>query len=245
MNTDNVAVSGETIDFGPCAFVEGFDPGAVFSSIDEGGRYAYGNQPSIGKWNMVRFAEALLPLLANDDDRAVQLATEALDRFDGLYLEAWLTGARRKLGLVTEGDDDVGLLTGWLDLLAAQRVDFTLAWRRLADAAAGDEAPLLALFDDHEPLDTWLARWRDRLAGEPAEPAIRAAAMRTANPIYIARNHLVEEALAAAVDEGDLGPFERLLDVVTRPYDERLDDVRYAHPAPPEFTASYRTFCGT
>ena len=245
MNTDNVAVSGETIDFGPCAFMEGFDQGAVFSSIDEGGRYAYGNQPSIGKWNMARLAETLLPLLADDQERAVQLATEALDRFDGLYLDAWLAGARRKLGLALDHDDDLTLLTDWLDLLAEQRVDYTLAWRRLADAAEGNDATLQALFDTHDTLDAWLTRWNDRLDGDSAEPAARAAAMRMVNPIYIARNHLVEEALAAAVDHDDLGPFERLLDVVTDPYTERLADVRFAHPAPPEFTAGYRTFCGT
>jgi uncharacterized protein YdiU (UPF0061 family) len=245
MNTDNVTVSGETIDFGPCAFIEGFDPGAVFSSIDEGGRYAYGNQPSIGKWNMARLAEALLPLLADDEDRAVQLATEALDRFDGLYLDHWLAGARRKLGLTDAHDSDFELLTDWLELLAEQHVDFTLAWRRLAAAAEGDEAPLRALFENHEPLAAWLAEWRDRIAVESIEPAARAAAMREISPIYIARNHLVEEALAAAVNDDDLKPFERLLEVVTEPFAERLSDVRYAHPAPPEFTAGYRTFCGT
>jgi len=267
MNTDNVAVSGETIDFGPCAFMEGFDPGTVFSSIDEGGRYAYGNQPSIGKWNMARLAETLLPLIADEQDRAVQLATEAIDRFDGVYLETWLAGARRKLGLAMSEDGDLELLTGWLDVLAAPRVDFTLAWRRLADAATGDEAPLRALFADQEPLDRWLERWHVRLERDAAgclvpggaeqrsraggadaavrASAGRAAAMRAANPIYIARNHLVEEALAAAVDDENLEPFERLLDVLADPYRERLGDVRFAHPASPEFTARYRTFCGT
>jgi uncharacterized protein YdiU (UPF0061 family) len=245
MNTDNVTISGETIDFGPCALLETFDPSAVFSSIDEGGRYAYGNQPAIGKWNMARFAESLLPAIADDVDQAVESATQALDRFDDRYRDHWMTGVRRKLGLNTSSDDDLALAEDWLGLLAQQRVDFTLAWRRLADAADGDEAPLGVLFDDRHPLDEWLTRWRERSSSEPGDQAGRAGAMRQVNPMYIPRNHLVEEALTAAVDHDDLGPFDRLLATVTRPFDERAGDERYGQPAAPNFTAAYRTFCGT
>ncbi len=246
-NTDNVTVSGETIDYGPCAFIEGFDPATSFSSIDEGGRYAYGRQPSISKWNMTRLAEALLPLIADDTDAAIALATEALDTFDGQYRRAWLAGVRAKLGVSAideRADDDQQLAEDWLAALAAQRVDFTLAWRRLADAAAGDPAPLRSLFDDTSMLDSWLERWSDRLASDTVGSAERAARMRQVNPIYIPRNHLVEEALEAAADD-DLAPFDRLLAVVTDPFTERLADIRYAHPAPPHFTATYRTYCGT
>ncbi len=244
MNTDNVTVSGETIDFGPCAFIEGFDPRTVFSSIDEGGRYAYGNQPAIGKWNMARLAEALLPLIDADTDNAVELAMDALDTYDALYEQQWLAGARRKLGLTTAADDDRWLVADWLDLLARQRVDFTLAWRRLADSADGDngeDSALRSLFTLPAELDEWLGRWRRRL---PVDHDV-GAAMRHVNPIYIPRNHLVEDALTAAIDHDDLGPFDRLLSVVTSPYDERPDDERYAQPAPHGFTAGYRTFCGT
>ncbi len=245
MNTDNVTVSGETIDFGPCAFIEGFDSRAVFSSIDEGGRYAYGNQPSIGKWNMARLADALVPLIHDDTDQAIAKATHAVDAYDTIFEDHWLAGARRKLGLATDLDDDLSLAKDWLAQLAAQHVDFTLAWRRLADFAGGDPEPLRELFADRTGLDTWLVRWRERITREEGDPAERAAEMRQINPIYIARNHLVEEALAAAVDHDNLEPFDRLLAVVSRPFDERVADERYARPAPPEYTAGYRTFCGT
>lgn len=247
-NTDNVTVSGETIDYGPCAFIEGFDPGASFSSIDEGGRYAYGRQPTISKWNMARLAEALLPLIADDPDRAVELATEILDTYDGMYGRRWLEGVRSKLGLSspdTAAADDQRLAEDWLTLLAAQRVDFTLAWRRLADAAGGDREPLLELFDDRTALDSWLPRWQQRLSTDTVDASRLAAGMRRVNPIYVPRNHLVEEALLAAVEHGDLGPFDRLLEVVGHPFDEVGDDAPYASPASPGFTAAYRTFCGT
>ncbi len=245
MNTDNVTISGETIDFGPCALLEAFDPKAVFSSIDEGGRYAYGNQPAMGKWNMARFAESLLTVIHSDLDQAVQMATEALDRFDDRYRDHWLSGVRRKLGLDTSREGDHVLAEDWLDLLARHRIDFTLAWRRLADAADGDDAPLRAMFDDHRQFDAWLIGWRERSSAESREASVQSAAMRDANPIYVPRNHLVEAALNAAVDDDDLEPFDRLLEAVSRPYDERAGDERYAQPAPAEFTATYRTFCGT
>ena len=257
MNTDNMAISGETIDYGPCAFVEAYDPAAVFSSIDHRGRYAFGNQPAIAGWNLTRLAETLLPLLADDPEQALTMATEVVAAFPARYRAHLLRGQRAKLGLRRgEPDDDAAdaaLAEDWLTLLHAERVDFTLGWRRLAAAAAGDEAPLRALFAGTGAPDAWLARWRARCAseGDGAGQAsttagiARAQAMRSVNPVVIPRNHRVEEALAAASDEGDLAPFEKLLDALTQPFDEAGERASYAEPAPAAVTASYRTFCGT
>ncbi len=249
MNTDNMAVSGETIDYGPCAFMESYSPHAVFSSIDSGGRYAYGNQPMIAHWNLARFAESLLPLI--DDaasGRAVEKATAVLDEFTPCYEAAWLTGARAKLGLANTAIDhaaDSSLAQDWLELMEQHAVDFTLGWRRLADAAGGDPELLVALFPSADALQPWLDRWRYRLAQQRTAEDATAEAMRAVNPIYIPRNHLVEEALAAASDHADLTLFERLLDVLAHPYQERVGLEEYAQPAPREFTAGYKTFCGT
>ena len=252
MNTDNMAISGESIDFGPCAFMEAYDPRAVFSSIDEMGRYAYEEQPRIARWNLARLAETLLPLLSDDEGHAVSLATEVIDAFVARYQQHWLAGLRAKLGLagqVEHGDSaDTALGEAWLDLLHAQQVDYTLAWRYLADAAEGDEVRLRALFVGQPGLDRWLMRWRERCAAEDAgadAATARAQRMRQANPWLIPRNHRVEEALAAASDEGDLAPFERLLHALRHPYDEDPALARYAEPAPGEFMAQFRTFCGT
>jgi len=246
MNTDNMTISGETIDYGPCAFMEAYDPGAVFSSIDTHGRYAYANQPLIARWNLARLAEALLPLIdAEEPERAVPRAIEVIDAFPAQYERHWLTGARAKLGLDRAEQDDGALARDWLALLQAQAVDHTLAWRYLADAVDGEGLRLQALFEDTQPLMGWLARWRGRGAFEALMPAERAAGMRRSSPIYIARNHRVEEALAAASADGDLEPFNRLLDVLAQPFDERPGLETYAAPAPPEVTAGYRTFCGT
>jgi len=260
MNTDNMTISGETIDYGPCAFIEAYDPQTVFSSIDHGGRYAYGNQPHIARWNLARLAETLLPLMAGTQDdaaaqRAVAQATEVIDAFPGLYAAALLRGQRAKLGLfaTTAADDadDGTLAADWLELLHTQGIDFTLAWRRLADAAdaaEGRDAPLRDLFVDRAALDAWLQRWRarcerDEAAGGPGS-AQRATRMRAASPWIIPRNHRVEEALAAATD-GDLAPFERLLAALRRPFDEAPERAPYAEPAPAGATAGYQTFCGT
>jgi len=249
MNTDNMAVSGETIDYGPCAFLEAYDPDAVFSSIDAHGRYAFNQQPTIARWNLARFAETLLPLIDEVPDRAVAAATDVLNAFPEWYEAARLRQLSTKLGLTTVVDGDTLLIDDWLALLSGQAVDHTLAWRRLAEAAAGDDGPLSSLFRDVEGLRPWLERWRRRCAAEdatePATPAHRAAAMRRVNLLYVPRNHLVEAALTAATDSGDLGPFERLLDAVTHPFDERPGLEEYATPAPAEFTACYKTFCGT
>ncbi|MBL8446651.1 MAG: YdiU family protein [Zoogloeaceae bacterium] len=249
MNTDNMSLAGETIDYGPCAFMEAYRPRAVFSSIDEAGRYAYREQPRIARWNLARFAETLLPLLAPEEGQAIALATEVIDAFPERYHQHWLAGLRAKLSLADDaGPDDSALGEDWLSLLGEQKVDFTLAWRRLADAAEGNEAPLRALFGDTAPLDAWLARWQSRCgmgADAQTSPATRAEAMRRVNPWLIPRNHRVEEALAAATDQGDLAPFEALLNALRHPFDERPEFARYADPATPDFMAGFQTFCGT
>ncbi|MCO5119405.1 MAG: YdiU family protein [Burkholderiaceae bacterium] len=258
MNTDNMAISGETIDYGPCAFLEAYDPDTVFSSIDHHGRYAFGNQPAIARWNLARFAETLLPLMADPEDdaairQAAERATEAIGEFPGLYDAALLRGQRIKLGLfaasATDDAADTTLVADWLAVLHSQSADFTLAWRRLADAAEGREAALRSLFTDPGALDSWLARWRERCAGDEARggpgATERAMRMRRANPWIIPRNHRVEEALAAASDADDLAPFERLLEALRNPFDESPEYAAYAEPAPAALTAGYRTFCGT
>jgi uncharacterized protein YdiU (UPF0061 family) len=235
MNTDNMTISGETIDYGPCAFMEAYDPVTVFSSIDHAGRYAYGNQPAVAEWNLARFAETLLPLLADDADEAIALATESLGGFHRQYAAAWSAGIRAKVGLANGGDDVAPLVVELLALLEQSHVDFTSFFRHLGQAARGDAEPARGLFVDLAAFDEWLARWQ--ALGPDAD------VMDRMNPIYIPRNHLVEEALAAATD-GDLAPFERLVAAVAAPYDERPGLQRYADAAPRDF-GDYRTFCGT
>ncbi|WP_106186155.1 protein adenylyltransferase SelO [Umezawaea tangerina] len=233
MNTDNTTISGETIDYGPCAFLEAFDPATVYSSIDHGGRYAYGNQPAVAQWNLARLAEALLPLLADDQDEAIALAVEALTAFRAEYDAAWSTGMRAKLGLSADAGP---LVDDLLVLLQGDHVDHTSFYRALSHAARGDDEPVRGLFLDLAAVDAWLARWHG--LGPDAD------AMDRVNPVYIPRNHLVEEALAAATD-GDLGPLDRLLDAVRSPFVERPGLERFATPAPRDFADAYRTFCGT
>jgi serine/tyrosine/threonine adenylyltransferase len=237
MNTDNMTISGETIDYGPCAFLDAYDADAVYSSIDEGGRYRYRNQPLAAEWNLARFAEALLPLISDDPDEAVARAVESLKTFGPAYEAAWSAGSRAKLGL-PEGLDD-GVAAPLVDELLAQlqqgHVDHTSFFRALGRAARGEVEPARNLLLDLAAFDDWLARWR--ALGPDAE------VMDRVNPVYVPRNHLVEEALDAAT-AGDLDPLGRLLDAVTAPYDERPGLERYAQPAPADFGA-YRTFCGT
>jgi uncharacterized protein YdiU (UPF0061 family) len=236
MNTDNMTISGETIDYGPCAFMEAYDPATVFSSIDSWGRYAYGQQPSVAAWNLARFAETLLPLFADDVDQALTLAQESLDGFRRQYVDAFTTGMSKKLGLPDIADGQTApLISELLDQLEQSRVDHTSFYRVLGRAARGDVEPVRGLFVDLVRFDGWLARWR-ALAPD-------ADIMDRVNPVYIPRNHLVEEALAAAT-AGDLDPLYGLLAAITHPYDERSDRQRYAEPAPDDF-GSYRTFCGT
>ena len=237
MNTDNMTISGETIDYGPCAFMEAFDPATVYSSIDHGGRYAYGNQPLVAEWNLARLAEALLPLIDDDQERAVALAVDALGAFRPQYDAAWSAGTRAKLGLPDGLADDVAasLVDELLVLLQKDHVDFTSFFRALGAAARGDAAPARNLFLDLAGFDGWADRWR-ALAPD-------ADAMDRVNPVHIPRNHRVEEALDAAT-AGDLGPLNSLLDAVSTPFVERPGLERYAAPAPQDFGA-YRTFCGT
>jgi uncharacterized protein YdiU (UPF0061 family) len=237
MNTDNMTISGETIDYGPCAFMEAFDPATVYSSIDEGGRYAYGMQPVVAEWNLSRLAEALLPLLHDDQEQAVALAVEAVGRFRDQYSNAWSAGMRVKLGLPEGLEDAVAssLVDDLLTLMQASHVDHTSFFRGLAAAARGDSEPTRGLFIDLAAFDEWVARWRG--TGPDAD------AMDRVNPAYIPRNHLVEEALDAGT-RGDLEPLQRLLEAVTDPFTERPGLERYASPAPEDFGA-YRTFCGT
>ncbi|MDT7695013.1 MAG: serine/tyrosine/threonine adenylyltransferase, partial [Pseudonocardiales bacterium] len=242
MNTDNMAISGETIDYGPCAFMDAFDPATVFSSIDHGGRYAYGHQPPIAQWNLARLAETLLPVLDGEPATALAEARAVLDSFPSRYDGHWARGMQAKLGLVDGVGDDEALLEDLLGLLEAQEVDFTQCFRALAGSARGDAAPARALFAESAAFDAWSQRWRDQLSVQAADAATIAAAMDRVNPVYIPRNHEVEEALAAATD-GDLEPFERLVDVLAQPFDARPGLGRYAAPAPPSFGA-YRTFCG-
>jgi uncharacterized protein YdiU (UPF0061 family) len=244
MNTDNMSISGETIDYGPCAFMETYHPLTVFSSIDTGGRYAYGQQGKIAQWNLARLAEALLPLLDPDEERAVTLATEILEAFPAWLDAQWLKVFGDKLGLPPTAltDADHGLVADFLALLAAGRVDFTLAFRALHDEAAGTVGALANLLGDAQKAAVWLKRWRERV-GDPGPQTL--ATMKRANPAYIPRNHRVEEALDAAVDREDMAPFERLLTVLLEPFDARPEDEAYSRPAAPEVTAAYQTFCGT
>jgi serine/tyrosine/threonine adenylyltransferase len=243
MNTDNMTVSGETLDYGPCAFMDAFDPATVFSSIDHGGRYAYGNQPHIAQWNLARLAEALLPLIDEDTDTAVAAALAVLETFPDRHDRVWSAGMRAKLGLTEDGEVTGALVADLLALLHEQAVDSTSCLRALATALRGDATPARSLFAAPAAFDAWAARWREQLAHEGADPHAVAAAMDRVNPVYIARNHKVEEALAAAT-AGDLEPFERLLGVLARPYDERPGLEAYAAPAPSGL-GPYRTFCGT
>jgi uncharacterized protein YdiU (UPF0061 family) len=249
MNTDNTSVSGETIDYGPCAFLEAYDPGTVFSSIDSQGRYAYGNQPRIALWNLTRLAESLLPLLEQEEgseEAAVASAQEALTAFASKYDAVHIAGLRSKLGLFTGHNGDLALAQDLLERMAVNRADFTLTFRRLCEAAAGTEgdAGVRTLFADPAAYDMWAVAWRQRLDEEPVSAQERAAAMGKVNPAFIPRNHLVEEALSAAVERQDFQPFEKLLDVVSRPHEERPGLERYSTPAGPEESVRW-TFCGT
>jgi uncharacterized protein YdiU (UPF0061 family) len=231
-----MTISGETIDYGPCAFLDAFDPATVYSSIDQQGRYAYGNQPLLAEWNLARLAEALLPLIADDEGRAVELAVESLGGFRRRYSTAWSAGMRDKLGLAGADEAVVSpLVDELLSQLTDSHVDATSFYRALGSAARGDAEPARRLFLDLTAFDTWVARWR--ALGPDAD------AMDRVNPVYIPRNHLVEEALDAAT-AGDLAPLHLLLDAVSAPFDVRPGLQRYAEPAPEDF-GTYRTFCGT
>ena len=246
MNTDNTALSGETIDFGPCAFMDSYDPATAFSAIDEFGRYAYANQPTIAQWNLARFAETLLPLMHPNPERAVELASEAIFAFTSSYQEHWLAGMREKLGLSGNEEGDLDLVSDLLHAMHENDADFTLTFRRLCAAAADEtaDAEVRGLFANPGAYDSWAARWRSRLAADERDPNARAEAMRAVNPAFIPRNHRVEQALDAAIDNADFSPFVELLTVLSRPYQDQSAFADYANPAQAGERV-FRTFCGT
>jgi serine/tyrosine/threonine adenylyltransferase len=246
MNTDNTSISGETIDYGPCAFMDHYDPAQVFSSIDEMGRYAYANQPRIALWNLTRLAECLLPLFSDDQEKAIGQAQDILGAFPERFSAAYQAGLRRKIGLFTERDGDEALVQDLLDAMASDKADFTLTFRRLGDAAldAVNDARLRELFTETAALDEWSARWRQRLAQEPQSGAQRQAAMAGVNPAFIPRNHRVEAVIAAAVANDDYTLFEKLLAVLAKPYQDQPEFADYANPPEPHERVC-QTFCGT
>lgn len=243
MNTDNMTLSGETIDYGPCAFMDHYDPNTLFSSIDQQGRYAFGRQPEMAQWNLARLAETLVPLIdGNDSDNAIRYATHEINGFLPKLHHAWLAGMREKLGLYSEQEGDADLINRLFALMTTEKVDYTGFFRRLADAVDGGDDPVLSLMVDTKVAQSWLELWRQRLALDASKT--READMNAVNPIYIPRNHLVEEALQAAVVAQDMTKFESLLEMVTNPYAAKTGSEVYANPAPDDF-APYKTFCGT
>ncbi|HST61213.1 MAG TPA: YdiU family protein [Longimicrobium sp.] len=245
MNTDNMSVAGETIDYGPCAFLDEYDPPAVFSAIDRYGRYAYGNQPAIAQWNLTRLAECLLPLLGDDKEAAAADAVEALEAFVPAFERAYQGGLRRKLGLFTERPGDEALAEELLGTMAANRADFTLTFRRLSEAAGEEgDAEVRSLFADPGAYDAWAPRWRQRLRDEPGDAAAHREAMLAVNPAFIPRNHRVEAVIRAAVDRDDFAPFEELLAVLAKPYESQPAHARYMEPPAPDERV-LQTFCGT
>lgn len=244
MNTDNMTISGETIDFGPCAFMDAFHPAQVFSFIDQGGRYAFANQPRIANWNLAQFAQSLLDLIPGDQEQAIANAQAAIDGFADIWLNDWLSIMRAKIGLCEAQESDQALIEELLDLMATNGADFTLTFRLLADALPGATGPgPKGQFSDASGYDAWIVKWHDRLLREKSEPGARRDAMLATNPLYIPRNHLVERAIAAALDD-DFQPFHDLVDVTSNPFVEQDGRDRFAQPAKPEEKV-HQTFCGT
>ncbi|MEK9629693.1 MAG: YdiU family protein [Nitrospinota bacterium] len=242
MNTDNMTISGETIDYGPCAFMDSYSPGTVFSSIDHGGRYAYANQPQILIWNLARLAEPLIPLVDPDQKRAIELLTETIECIQPLYESHWLAGMRCKIGLTTEDSSDQQLVNDLLKVM--EGADFTLVFRNLSQSLLGNNEPVRGLIKEPEAFDDWEKRWKKRVEQDGIDTETKAREMNKVNPIYIPRNHKVEEALAAAANEKNLVPFSKMLEVVSNPFEEVPGNEAYAEPAP-KSNIPYRTFCGT
>ena len=246
MNTDNVSLAGETLDYGPCAFMDAYHPATVYSSIDVRGRYAYDQQPRIAHWNLARFAETLLPMLAEDQNAAIETAREALDAFQHRFEVRYHAGLRRKLGLSEEQQGDVDLALDLLRRMAEQDADFTLTFRRLAELGreCGEaDGVVRELFTDPSAFDAWAVTWRERLAAEASDDAARREAMRAVNPTYIPRNHRIQQAIDAA-EAGDLQPIEELMTVLADPYADHPELADYARPPRPDEVIG-RTFCGT
>jgi uncharacterized protein YdiU (UPF0061 family) len=246
MNIDNSSISGETIDYGPCAFMDHYDPAAVFSSIDEQGRYAYANQPRIALWNLTRLAECLLPLFSDDQDKAIAEAQDLLGAFAEKFSAAYQAGLRQKIGLFTARDGDEALVQDLLDAMAKNQADFTLTFRRLADAAldGANDGAVGQLFADPAAFGDWATRWRQRTASETQSADERRNAMRLVNPAFIPRNHRIEAIIEAAVNRDDYAPFEELLTVLAKPFDDQPAFAAYAEPPQPEQRV-LQTFCGT
>ncbi|MFZ1169625.1 MAG: YdiU family protein [Bradyrhizobium sp.] len=246
MNTDNTSISGETIDYGPCAFLDHYDPAAVFSSIDEQGRYAYANQPRIALWNLTRLAECLLSLFSDDKDKAIEQAQLILAAFPAKFTAAYQSGLRQKIGLFTQRNGDEVLVQELLDAMAKTQADFTLTFRRLSEAAedANRDSEVRQHFADPAAYDEWAVRWRQRIGEESQTPAERAAMMRAVNPAFIPRNHRIEAVIQAATGRDDFAPFEELLTVLSRPYEDQPAFSHYAEPPEPDQRV-LQTFCGT
>ena len=247
MNTDNMSVAGETIDYGPCAFMDLYNPKKVFSSIDQHGRYAFGNQPRIAQWNLAILAQSLLPLLGENDDAALAEGQAAVDAFPALFQEAHLAVLRQKLGLIEAHDDDMELAQDLLDRMAANKADFTLTFRGLCGVTPGvpeTYSPASDQFREPSALDEWIAKWGERLEREGLEDSDRQAAMRAVNPAHIPRNHLVQEAITAATENNDFAPFEKLIAVLAEPFEEKPEHARYRLPPRPE-QIIHQTYCGT
>ena len=243
MNTDNMTISGETIDYGPCAFMDKYAASTVFSSIDQYGRYAYANQPEILTWNLARLAETLIPHIDTKKERAIELLTETIECIQPLYESYWLSGMRSKIGLTTEDILDEELINDLLKIMEAGQADFTLVFRRLSKTLQGDSDAVRNLFKEPDAFNAWVVRWQKRLEQEDIVAETTAQAMDRVNPIYIPRNHKVEESLAAAVNQ-DMRPFTKLLEVVIQPFDEVAGNEAYTEPAPAT-NRRYQTFCGT
>ena len=247
MNTDNMSIAGETIDYGPCAFMDEYAHDQVYSSIDRRGRYAYNNQPSIGLWNLTRLAESLLPLLAEDTDAAVEIAQEALKKYVGLYEGYWLDGMREKIGLSTSQDNDKELIDELLELMASNKADFTNTFYYLSKLDIGsldNDKDVQALFDDPEQFDQWAMKWRERLCEDNIDDATRQANMQAVNPVYIPRNHQIEAAIRAAEDHDDFSVFHDLHKVLQKPYELQVEKGTYMLPPEPDEIV-HQTFCGT
>ena len=246
MNTDNMTISGETIDYGPCAFMDSYDPMTVFSSIDQFGRYAYENQSKIGQWNLACLSECLLPLLGENQEKSIAMVKEIIEGFTSKFSDYWLDGMREKIGLRTSRSGDLSIVQQLLDLMQKHGVDFTLLFRRLCDAAdeKANSEELTDIFSGDGLWGDWLVRWRKRLEEEPRTPREIAKAMRSVNPIFIPRNHLVEQAIYSAVDKNDFSSMETLLELTSSPYLDRPSFEKYSAAPQPE-ERIFQTFCGT
>ena len=244
MNTDNMTISGETIDYGPCAFMDRYDPNTFFSSIDTQGRYAYSNQPLILLWNLARFAETLIPLIDKNEKNSINILSQKISLIQSKYEKAWLKVMSEKIGITKIKDGDLELINDLLDIMKNEKADFTLVFRYLADFIIGKENLLINLFDNSKKINEWIINWKNRIEKEGKFDKSLSSKMKKINPLYIPRNHLVEHALDEALSKENYKPFYKLLGFVTNPYDEIPNSEEYTLPAPIN-DKPYKTFCGT